>query len=220
MLSYPHAPPSAGRTGTQAHQLPFRQADQVLPTAWKRRRSAAHRQGIPGVQRRPALRGLPHLHRQDAGPGERHDHRLDGGGRADARWARRLRDRDDGPRPGRLHDQHRREPLSRPALRAELHAPPRLAVPRRRGAVRAGDHPHLRRAVPGDRAARDRLLHPRLPGALGALGPDRDLGVPLPARPGSAAAQPRVRGILGGRAGRRSPASRSTRRLPATARSA
>ena len=31
----------------------------------------------------------------------------------------------------RLHDQHGREPLSRPALRAELHAAPRLAVPRR-----------------------------------------------------------------------------------------
>ena len=48
---------------------------------------------------------------------------------------------------------HRREPLSRPALRAELHAPPRLAVRRRRRAVRGRRHPHLRRAVSGDGAA-------------------------------------------------------------------
>ena len=72
-------------------------------------------------------------------------------------------DRADGARAHRLHHQHRREPLSRPALRAELHAPSRLAVPERRRALRAGHHPHLRRAVPGDRAARDRRLHPRLP---------------------------------------------------------
>ena len=76
---------------------------------------------------------------------------------------RRLRHRADGPRARRLHHQHRRQPLSRPALRAELHAAPRLAVPRRRRAVRAGHHPHLRRAVSRDGAARDRRLHPRFP---------------------------------------------------------
>ena len=36
----------------------------------------------------------------------------------------------------RLRDQHRRQPLSRSALRAELHAAPRLAVRRRSRAVR------------------------------------------------------------------------------------
>ena len=178
------------------------------------------RRRLPGVQRRTAVRGLPHLHRQDAGARERHHHRADGRRRADAGRSRRLRHRADGPRPRRLHDQHRRQPLSRPALRAELHAPPRLAVPRRRRAVRAGDHPDLRRPVSGHRAARDRRVHPRLPRPLRHVGPDVDLRVPLSARPGSARAQPRLRGVLGRRPRGRSPACRSTPRRPATARSA
>ena len=89
-------------------------------------------------------------------PGARHHHRPDRRRRADAGRPRRLRHRADGPRPGRLRHQHRRESLSRSPLRAELHAAPRLAVPRRRRAVRAGHHPHLRRAVSGDGAARNR----------------------------------------------------------------
>ena len=93
-------------------------------------------------------------------------------GRPHAGRPRRLRDRADGPRPRRLHHQHGGESLSRSPLRAELHAPPRLPVPRRRRAVRAGDHPHLRRAVSGVGAPRDRRLHPRLPGRAPAS-PDR-----------------------------------------------
>ena len=63
-------------------------------------------------------------------PSQRHHDRADRRRRADARRPRRLRHRVDGPRAGRLHHQHGREPLSRPPLRAELHAAPRLAVPR------------------------------------------------------------------------------------------
>ena len=81
-------------------------------------------------------RSVPHLRGQDAGAGARHDHRADRGRRDDAGRPGRLRHRADGSRSGRLHHQHRREPVSRPALRAEFHAPPRLAVPRRRRAVR------------------------------------------------------------------------------------
>ncbi len=159
-------------------------------------------------------------HRQDAGAGERHDHRSDGRRRADAGRARRLRHRADGARPDRLRDQHRREPLSRPSLRAELHAAPRLAVPRRRGALRAGHHPDLRRALSGDRAARDRQVHPRLPGQVEAGRPDLHLRVPLSPRPRSARAESRLRGLLRRRVARPKPAFRSTRRRPATARSA
>ena len=70
--------------------------------------------------------------------------------------------------PDRLRDQHRREPLSRPALRAELHAAPRLAVRRRSRALRRRRDPHLRRAVPGARCCsiptrfiREFLVHER-----------------------------------------------------------
>ena len=181
---------------------------------------AAHRRRLPGVQRRPALGGLPHLRRQDAGARERHDHRAHRRRRADAGRARRLRHRADGARADRLHDQHRREPLSRPPLRAELHAAPRLAVPRRRRALRAGHHPHLRRAVPGDRAARDRRLHPRLPRALEAR---RARSPPRSSTTASARicwsatpAAPNTRSSPRPR----SAACRSTPRRPATARSA
>ena len=141
-------------------------------------------------------------------------------GAHDAGRPRRLRHRDDGPRPGRLHHLDRREPLSRPALRAEFHAAPRLAVRQRRRAVRGRRHPDLRRAVSGDRAARNRRLHPRLHRPLGPERAGRDLGVPLPARPRSARAVSRLRGALGRRARRARPACRSTPRRPATARSA
>ena len=163
---------------------------------------AAHRRRLPGLQRRTPVGGLPHLRRQDAGPGERHHHRPDRRRRADAGRPRRLRHRADGPRPDRLHDQHRRESLSRPPLRAELHAPPRLAVPRRRRALRAGHHPHLRRPVPGDGAARDRRLHPRLPGPLG---PRRARCRPPSSTTGSGStcsSATRLRGVLGRRPGR------------------
>ena len=49
---------------------------------------------------------------------------------------------------------------------------------------------------------------------------DRDLGIPLPARPRSARAVSRLRGAFGRRARRARPACRSTPRRPATARSA
>ena len=65
-----------------------------------------------------------------------------------------------------------------------------------------GRHPHLRRAVSGDGAARNRRLHPRLHRAVRAERADRDLGIPLPARPRSARAVSRLRGALGGGARR------------------
>ena len=81
-------------------------------------------------------------------------------------------------------------------------------------------HPDLRRAVSGDGAARDRRLHPRFHRPLGAERADRDLGVPLSARPRSArAAFPAARSIRSSRAPRW-PACRSTPRRQATARSA
>ena len=95
-----------------------------------------HRRRVSGVQCRPALGGVPDLRGQDAGARERHDDRADDRRRHDAGRARRLRDRDDGPRAGRFRHFDRREPVSRPALRAELHAPARLAVPERCRAVR------------------------------------------------------------------------------------
>ena len=209
------------RPGTRPEQLPVRQADPLLPAARQRRDPPADRRRLPGVQRRPAVRGLPHLRRQDAGARERHDHRPDRRRRADAGRARRLRHRADGARAGRLHHQHRREPLSRPALRAELHAAPRLAVPRRRRAVRGGRHPHLRRAVPGDGAARDRRLHPRLPRPLRArTGRSSTSEFHYRARPRSARAASRAARSTRWSRAPRSPACRSTPRRPATARSA
>ena len=124
------APPSARVSGPDEAQLSLRKTHQLLPAAGQRRHPAADRRRVPGVQRRPAVRSLPDLRRQDAGAGERHDHRPDRRRRADAGRPRRLRHRADGARAGRLRHQHRRESLSRPPLRAELHAAPRLAVRR------------------------------------------------------------------------------------------
>ena len=92
--------------------------------------------------------------RQDAAARARHDDCADARRRDDAGGAWRLHRRADGARAGRLRHQHRRQPLPRPALRAELHAASRLAVRQRRRAVRRRRHPHLRRAVSGDGAAR------------------------------------------------------------------
>ena len=86
--------------------------------------------GFQAFNAGPAVRGVPDLLREDAGARERHDDRADDRRRDDAGRSRRLRDRDDGPRARRLHHLDRREPLSRPALRAELHAASRLAVRR------------------------------------------------------------------------------------------
>ena len=214
----PHRAPGAPgkRPGNYLSGKPIRY---YRPTGSAEVRNLIERR-LPGVQRRPPVRGLPHLRRQDAGAGQRHDHRPDRRRRADAGRPRRLRHRADGARPGRLPDQHRREPLSRPPLRAELHAAPRLAVPGRRRALRAGHHPDLRRAVPGDGAARDRRLHPRLPGAVR---PRRARSRPPSSttgsvrtcstrNPGCAEYSVVARAAL--------PACRSTPRRPATARSA
>ena len=109
---------------------------------------ASHRRRIPGVQRR---RGCPRRARSSPTrcwrPSSDTTIGLTIAGAHDAGRARRLRHRADGPRARRLHHLDRRESLSRPALRAELHAAPRLAVRRRRRAVRGGRHPDLRRAV-------------------------------------------------------------------------
>ncbi len=161
------APSFARRPRWPQGSLPFRKTHQVLPAARQRRHQGARGRRVPGVQRGAALRGLPHLRGQDAGARERHDHRPDRRRRADARGPRRLRHRADGARADRLRDQHRRQPLSRPPLRAELHAAPRLAVPRRSRAVRRGRDSHLRRPLPGIGAARNRQLRPRLPRAVG-----------------------------------------------------
>ena len=126
--SVPHRAP--GSPGHTQAQLPHRKTHQILPAAGQRRHPAADRRRVPGVQRRPALRSLPHLRRQDAGAGRRHHHRPDRRRRADAGRPRRLRDRVDGARARRLRHQHRRESLSRPPLRAELHPASRVAVHR------------------------------------------------------------------------------------------
>ena len=103
---------------------------------------------------------------------------------------------------------HRREPLPRPALRAELHAAARLAVPERRRALRGRRHPHLRRPVSRDGAARDRRVHPRLPRSLRPERADRHLRVPLPPRPAICSRSfPAARSIRSSRA-RRWPACR------------
>ena len=153
-------------------------------------------------------------------PGQRHHHRPDGRRRAHPRRARRLRHRADGARPDRLHDQHRRQSLSRPPLRAELLAAPRLALPRRRRALRAGHHPDLRRPLPGDGAARDRRLHPRLPRPLEALRARcrRPRSTSRSARTCSRATRPAPSTRSSPR--RRSAACRSTPRRPATVLSA
>ena len=201
----PHrAPGSPGQSQT----VPHRKTDSLLPAEGQPGGEVPHRRGISGVQRRPAVGGMPDFRGEDAGARERDDDRPDRGGRHDAGRARRVRHRDDGPRSGRLHHLDRRQPLSRPPLRAEFHAAPRFALPERRRAVRRGRHPHLRRAFPGDRAARDRRLHPGLHRPLGPERADRDLGVPLPAGPRPARTLSRVRGAFrrrAGRAGRRAP---------------
>ena len=141
----PHRCP--GLPAEIAEVVSLRQAHSLLPAARQRRHHAADRRGVSGLQRRAAGRSLPHLQRQDAGEDARHDDRPDHRRRADAGGARRLHHRADGARAGRLHHQHRRQSLPRSALRAELHAAPRLAVSRRSRALRTGRHSHLRRAV-------------------------------------------------------------------------
>ena len=123
-------------------------------------------------------------------------------GAHDAGRTRRLRGRADGARPGGLRRQHRRQPLPRPALRAELHPAPRLAVRERRGAVRRRRDPDLRRAVPGHGAARNRRLRARVPGALGAERAGVHGRAPLRAGAGSARAAARLPRVFGGRRGR------------------
>ena len=179
-----------------------------------------HRRRLSGVQRRAIVRGLPHLFGKDARSRRRHDDRADDRRCDDAGRHRRLRRRDDGSRAGGFHHQHRREPVSRPASRAEFHAASRLAVRRRRGALRAGHHPHLRRAVSRDGAARDRRLHPRFPGPVEARRSDHDLRAALShgARPAETSS-PDAKSTRWSRARRRS-ACRFTRRRPETARSA
>ena len=125
-------------------------------------------------------------------------------GALDAGRPRRLHRRADGARAGGLRHQHGREPVPRPALRAEFHAAPRIAVRQRRRAVRGRRHPHLRRAVSRDGAARDRRLYPRLPRALGHERPGLHRGAALRARPRPARAAARVSGVsvVRGRRGR------------------
>ena len=210
------APGSPGHSRQQS--LSGKPITYYRPTG-SRRNPAPDRQRVPGVQRRAALRGVPDLLGEDAGAGKRHHDRADGGRRDDAGRARRLRHRDDGSRARRLRHLDRRESLSRSALRAELHAAPRLAVRQRRRAVRRRRDPDLRRPVSGDRAARDRRLHPRLHRPLRPERADRHLGIPLPARASICSRSiPAARSTRSSRAPRM-PACRSTPRRPATARS-
>ena len=140
--------------------------------------------------------------------------------RDDAGRARRLHHRADGARADRLRDQHRRQPVSRSALRAELHAAPRLAVRRRSRAVRRRRDSHLRRAVSGAGAARYRQLHSRLPRDERHGRPGVDRGAARGARQAPAEGASGLREVLGRGRRRRSSACRSTPRRPATARSA
>ncbi len=195
-----HAVPSSRRLGLEGRALG--KTHRFLPPEGKPGSPPPDRRGISGVQRRAAVRSLPHFLRQDARSRGRHDHRPHDRGCNDARRHRRLRRRDDGSRPGRLHHQHGREPVSRSASCAEFHASSRLAVRRRRGAVRARHHPHLRRAVSGDGAARDRRLHPRFSRPVQARRPDHDGRASLSHGAGPAEALPRMRGAFGCRARR------------------
>ena len=131
-------------------------------------------------------------------PGPRHDDRVDHGRGVDAGRSRRLRHRADGAGAGGLSRQHRRQPVPRSAPCPELHAAPRLAVPRRRRAARARDHPHLRRPVPRGRPARDRRLPARLPLAPGVRRARLVGRAALPARPRPAGAEPGLRRALAG----------------------
>ena len=213
------APPA--RPGTPASS--FSQANRFATTARRAARTIRHLidEGFQAFNAGRLSEACADLRRQDARARERHDHRPDDRRRHDAGRARRLRHRADGPRPGRLHHLHRREPLSRPALRAELHAAARLAVRRRSRAVRRRRDPHLRRAVSSDGPARNRRLHPRFHRPRrDSNEPDRDLGVPLPARSRSAGATCpgcEEHSVVARAA---HAACRSTPRRPATARSA
>ena len=189
------------RRGTSARcsracPLPQRQPHSLLPSSRQLGGASAHRRWISGLQCGPALRGVSHLRGQDAGAGERHDDRAHDCRRIDSGWARRLRHRVDGSRSDRLHHQHRREPLPRSPLRAELLAAPRIAVPRRCRALRAGHHPDLRRTLSRDGPARDRRLHPGFPGQVEAAGPDRRPPSFTIAWPRSARSSPRVHRTL------------------------
>ena len=152
--------------------VPLRQTDSLLPPARQRRYHRLIDEGFQAFNAARLGEACRIYSDKMLASSPRHDDRPDHRRRADAGGPRRLHHRADGARPRRLHHQHRRQPLSRPALRAELHAAPRLAVSRRSRALRAGRHPHLRRAVSGEGAARHRRVHPRVP--------DRD----RPRRPG------------------------------------
>ena len=139
----PGAPAAKGRAFGQAHRL--------LSPAGQPGSPASDRRGVSGVQRRAALEACRIFSDKMLDPEEDTTIGLTIAGAMTPAGHRRLRRGDDGSRAGRLHHQHRREPVSRPASRAEFHAASRLAVRRRRRALRAGHHPHLRRAVSGDR---------------------------------------------------------------------
>ena len=203
--------------GPRPSSVPLGPADHLLPSHRRSCGSPSDRTRISGVQRRPTVRGLHDFRGQDAASEERHDDRAHDRRRDDAGRARRMRDRDDGARPGRLRHQHGREPLSRPALRAELHASSRLTVPRRPRPLRGRRHPHLRRAVPGDACCSRPTLHPRFPRPVRHERSGVDVRVPLSARSGPPGASvPAARSTPSSRE-RPSLACRSTRRRPATA---
>ena len=84
--------------------------------------TASDRRRISGVQRGAPRRGVPHLHGQDAAARERYDDRAHRRRSAHPGRSWRVHRRADGARARRLCYQHRRQPLSRSALRAELHA--------------------------------------------------------------------------------------------------
>ena len=213
-----YAVPTSRGAGAQGR--PFGKAHHVLPAERQPGSPAPHRRGISGVQRRALVGGMPHLFGKDARSGGRHDHRADNRRCDDAGGHRRLRGRDDGSRPGRLHHQHGREPVPRPAPCAEFHAAPRLPIRRRRVAVRAGHHPHLRRPVSGLGAARDRRLRSRFSRPIEAGRSHHHLRAALSHRAGPAEEISRDAKSTQSWRARRWPACRFTRRRPETARSA
>ncbi len=215
----PYRAPGSPARGPR--QYLTRPSHQVLPSDRRSRRFAALiDDGFQAFNAGPLVGGLQDLRGQDARAEERHDDRADDRRRDDAGRPRRLRHRDDGARAGRLPDQHRRESVPRSALRAELHAAPRVAVSGRSRSVRGRRDPDLRRAVSGHRAARDRRVHPRVPRAFRHERPgvDRRSSTTSSARICSSSG-PAARSTRSWRAPRSS-ACRSTRRRPATARSA
>ena len=141
-------------------EVAFRQADHLLPSEGQPGDHASDRRRIPGVQRRPAVRGLPDFRGKMLAPENDTTIGLTVAGAMTPAGVGgcviEMMDRG-------LVDfiiSHRRQPLSRSALRAEFHAAPRLAVRGRRGAVRGRRDPDLRRPLSGDGAARNRRLHP------------------------------------------------------------